>query len=184
MRSSSAMTSEASSTSWCSSASRTRCSVAETRSRPPSACTSSLRSSSWNSCRDSGTPTDLPELPGDVFLRPAVTRIREDLLGLVELDQVAAQHERGLLRDARRLLHVVRDDDDRVALLELGDELLDAQRGDRVKRRARLVHKDHLGLDGDRARDAEALLLAAREPDARLVQAVLDLAPEARAAQG
>ena len=35
--------------------------------------------------------------------------------------------------------------------------------GDRVERRARLVHQDHLGLDRDGAGDAQALLLAARQ---------------------
>ena len=48
---------------------------------------------------------------------------------------------------------------------------------------ARLVHQDHLGLDRDRARDAEPLLLAAGEPDARRGEAVLDLVPQAGAAQ-
>ena len=37
------------------------------------------------------------------------------------------------------------------------------ERRDRVERRARLVHEDHLGLDGDGAGDAQALLLAAGE---------------------
>ena len=41
--------------------------------------------------------------------------------------------------------------------------------GDRVERRARLVHQDHLGLDGDGAGDAQALLLAAGEAGAGLV---------------
>ena len=42
-------------------------------------------------------------------------------------------------------------------------QLLDLRGGDRVERRGRLVHQQHLGLDGERARDAQALLLAARE---------------------
>ena len=46
-------------------------------------------------------------------------------------------------------------------------KLLDLRGGDRIERGARLVHQDHLGLDGDRARDAEALLLAARQRRAR-----------------
>ena len=72
-------------------------------------------------------------------------------------------------RDPRRLLHVVRDDDDRVLLLERLDQVLDRQRRDRVQRRARLVHQQHLRLDGDRPGDAQPLLLAAGQPGARLV---------------
>ena len=84
---------------------------------------------------------------------------------------------------ARGLLHVVGDDHDRYARLELVDQLLDLQRRDRVERRARLVHQDHLGLDRERARDAQPLLLAAGQPDARLAEPVLDLVPQAGAAQ-
>ena len=54
----------------------------------------------------------------------------------------------------------------------------------RVERRAGLVHQQHLRLDGGRASDAEALLLAAGEAGARLVEPVLDLVPEVGAAQG
>src|SRR5262249_17294237 len=54
----------------------------------------------------------------------------------------------------------------------------DARGRDRVERRARLVHEDHFRLHGDGARDAQALLLAAREPGAWTGQAGLDLVPE------
>jgi hypothetical protein len=77
----------------------------------------------------------------------------------------------------------VGDDDDRVVALELGDELLDLQRRDGIQGGARLVHEDHLRLDRDGAGDAQALLLAAREADAGLAQAVLDLLPQPGAAQ-
>ena len=95
----------------------------------------------------------------------------------------AVEHERGAVGHARGLLHVVRDDHDRDALLELVDQLLDLQRRDRVEGRAGLVHQDHLGVDRERARDAQALLLAAGEPGAGLVEAVGDLVPQAGAAQ-
>ena len=77
----------------------------------------------------------------------------------------------------------MRDDDDRVAVFELVDQLLDALRGDRVERRRRFVHQQDLGLDGERARDAQALLLAARERQRRRVQAILHLVPERRRLQ-
>ena len=86
--------------------------------------------------------------------------------------------ERGHVRDARGLLHVVRDDHDRVLALELVDQVLDARRRDRIERRGRLVHEDHVRLDRERARDAEALLLAAGEPEGVVREAVLHLVPE------
>src|SRR5687768_9005069 len=112
------------------------------------------------------------ESTGDIRLRALVARIGEDLLGGVVLDEPAratvalgrhlGREERGAVADAGRLLHVVGHDDDRVPVLDLLHQLLDARGRDRVERRARLVHEDHLGLDGERAGDAEALLLTAR----------------------
>ncbi|MDQ1174686.1 hypothetical protein QE430_002993 [Microbacterium testaceum] len=49
--------------------------------------------------------------------------------------------------------------------------------------RAGLVHQQHVGRDGDRARDAQTLLLTTREAAAGLVEAVLDLVPEVGALQ-
>ena len=54
---------------------------------------------------------------------------------------------------------------------------------DRVERRGRLVHQDHVGLDGDRAGDAEPLLLAAGEAEGVVLEPVLDLVPERRGAE-
>ena len=93
---------------------------------------------------------------------------------LVDLDP----EERGHVRDAGRLLHVVRDDHDRVVALELVHQVLDPRRRDRVERRRGLVHQDHVGLDREAARDAEPLLLAAGEAERDLLQPVLDLVPE------
>ena len=42
----------------------------------------------------------------------------------------------------------------------------------RVERRARLVEQQHLGPHGERAGDAQPLLLAAREPQRRVVEVV------------
>ena len=88
--------------------------------------------------------------------------------------------ERRHVGDARGLLHVVRDDHDRVVPLEVVHQVLDARGGDGVERGGRLVHEDHLGLDGERPRDAEALLLAAGEAERAPLQPVLDLVPERR----
>ena len=99
---------------------------------------------------------------------------------LVELDGEERRH----VRHARRLLHVVRDDDDRVALLELHHQVLDPPGRDRVQGGARLVHQQHVGLRGERAGDAQALLLAAGHAERVRLQAVLGLVPQRRAAQG
>ena len=48
----------------------------------------------------------------------------------------------------------------------------------------RFVHQQHLGLDGEATRDAESLLLAAREAKGVAPEAILDLVPERRLAQG
>src|SRR5262245_34936152 len=106
--------------------------------------------------------------PGDVVAGPLHPRIGEDLGGSPILHQLAEVEEGGALRDAGRLLHVVRHDRDRVVVAQLVDQLLDAGGGDRVEGRARLVHQDHLGIHRDRSRDAQPLLLAARERRAGL----------------
>ena len=50
--------------------------------------------------------------------------------------------------------------------------------GDRVERGARLVHQHDVGLDRERAGDAEALLLTTREREAALLELVLHLVPQ------
>ena len=91
--------------------------------------------------------------------------------------------ERRLVGDAGGLLHVVGHDDDGVGLLEVLDQVLDGERRDRVERRAGLVHQQHVRCDRDRAGDAQALLLSARQAGAGTLKAVLDLVPQVRAAQ-
>src|SRR5262245_21678442 len=133
---------------------------------PPISAT--MRASSWRSTSNAfavcsvtaicvvlaGYPCDLAEAAGDVVLRAAIARSGEHLARGVELDQLAEIHEGGEVGDARRLLHVVGDDHDRVVLLELVDQLLDLGGGDRVERRARLVEQDHLWPHRHGARDA------------------------------
>src|SRR4051794_24451195 len=193
MRSSSAITTWASSTSWCSTASIVRPRAMLTRSRPPRALASSVASSSRYPARAiSGIVRPLPvsaEPAADVVLGLLLGRVGEDLVGRADLDQVprlarrVKVEEGGDVAGPRRLLHVVSDDDDRVAVLQLGDQVLDRQGGERVQGRTGLVHQQDLRLDRDRAGDAEPLLLAAGEARAGLVEPVLDLLPEVRAAQ-
>ena len=109
----------------------------------------------------------LAEAARDVVLGGLNARVREDHVGVVVLDELAGLagardvEERGAVGDARRLLHVVGHDDDRVVVLELLDEVFDRERRDRVERGAGLVHEQHVGGHRDRARDAETLLLSA-----------------------
>jgi hypothetical protein len=103
----------------------------------------------------------------------------EDLSVSAELDQLAHEHERGVVGDAGGLLHVVGDDDDRVVAFSARRSAPRSSRGDRVQGRAGLVHQQHFGLDGDGAGDAQALLLAAGQAERAFVQAVLDLVPQA-----
>jgi hypothetical protein len=77
-----------------------------------------------------------------------------------KLDQFAEIKERSEIGNAAGLLHVVSDDHDCVLRLERLDQLLDFRRGNRVQRRAGLVHQYHLRFDGERACDAQTLLLA------------------------
>jgi hypothetical protein len=93
------------------------------------------------------------------------------------------REERSHLRDARGLLHVVRDDHERVLALELVHQVLDRLGGDRVECRGRLVQKDHVRLHCERPRDAEALLLTARQGQRARLQPILDLVPEGGAVQ-
>src|SRR6185437_13261636 len=123
------------------------------------------------------------EAAGDIILGPSLMRMGEHRLGLAELDELAQIHEGGIVGAARRLLHVVRDDGNAIVGFELGDELLDALRRDRVERGGGLVEQQDLGLDRDGAGNAEALLLTAGEREPALRELILDLVPEGSAAQ-
>src|SRR6476620_5984531 len=116
----------------------------------------------------------------DVVLGQLLGRIREDAIGRAELDELSQPEERSVIGHARRLLHVMRHDYDRVVRLQLVDELLDALRGDRVERGRRLVHQQDLWLHRQRTGNTETLLLTARERQRRVVEAVLDLVPDRR----
>src|SRR5215218_8385609 len=178
----------------CSRASMTRSSWPTTMSSPPMTAASRRASSSWKCARwPNRRPPGSAELAGDVLLGPLIVRRGEDLVGGGVLDELADplglvraqvdREERGAVRHAGRLLHVVGDDHDREVLLELEHELLDAAGRDRVERRARLVHEDDVGLDGERPGDAQPLLLTARHPERVLLEAVLDVVPQGGAPQ-
>src|SRR5689334_14422551 len=161
-RPSDAITRRASSTSWLASA-PTAPAICFSTTRPISEILRTRLCSSWSKALTVCSVMAFPstEAAGDVVLRARVARRHEDLAGLIELDQLAEIHEGGVIGDARRLLHVVGDEHDRVLVLELRDQLLDLGGRDRVERRARLIEQDHVGLHRDSAGDAKPLLLPA-----------------------
>src|SRR5215212_4460992 len=112
------MTIDASSMSWCSTASSVRSSAWRAISTPPRVWSSSSASCSRKAWRVS-IAIPLAELAADVLLGALVARVREDRLGRRVLGELSIQHEGRPVRHARRLLHVVGDDHDRVLLLEL-----------------------------------------------------------------
>src|SRR6266567_5058970 len=149
--------------------------------------------SRWNPTRVSSAISTASscssEAPGDVVLGSAVVGLGEDLGRRPHLDEPpglagAGDVEEGRdVAHARRLLHVVGDDDDRVAVLEVADEVLDPKGGDGVEGRAGLVHQQHLGLHGDGPGNAQALLLTTGEAGPGPTKAVGNLVPEAGQAQ-
>src|SRR5262249_44643765 len=80
-------------------------------------------------------PCDLAEEARDLVRCASIARRGDHLARGIELDQLAQIHEGGEVGDARRLLHVVGDDHDRVVLFEFVDQLLDFGGRDRVERR-------------------------------------------------
>src|SRR5712672_3421410 len=109
----------------------------------------------------------LAEPAGDVILGAAIGRRGKNLVGFVELDQLAEVHEGRLVGNTRGLLHIMRDDGDGVVLRQLLDQFLDLGGRNRIERRARLVEQDHLGPHRDGARNAQSLLLPAGQAEAR-----------------
>src|SRR5581483_9899120 len=67
-------------------------------------------------------PAGSAETAGDVVLGLLALRLDEDLVGDAELDHLAEVHVGSVVRDPRRLLHVVRHHDDGVILLQLVHE--------------------------------------------------------------
>src|SRR5476651_2409112 len=104
---------------------------------------------SWSFCNGADVPRST-ETAGDVVLRAAVRWIGEHVAGRICFDQFAEIHECGEIGDARGLLHVVRDNDDGVVVLEFGNQLFNFRGGDRIERRTRLVEQDHFRFHGNR----------------------------------
>ena len=107
----------------------------------------------------------------------------EHHLRIVHFDQLAEMKVSGAMRDPGRLLQRVRDDGDGVIFRQLRDQLFDPRGGDGIQRGTGFVHQDHLRIDGDRAGNAQPLLLTAGQAGAGLDETILYLFPQARLAQ-
>ena len=112
-----------------------------------------------------------------IIRRARVGGIFEELSGGRVLYQLTQQEKRDRVGDARRLLHIVRNDHERAGLFELAGQLLNHQRRHGIESARGLVHQKNIGLHGKRAGDAQALLLSTRKTQARLFELVLDLIP-------
>ena len=119
----------------------------------------------------------------DVILGFLVFGICENSFGDAILDQIAKQHERGVVRRARRLLHVVSDDHDSQIFFQLEQQFFDARAvaiGSR--RRARLIEQAiPAGSLRERAR-CRAVAAVRPTSSARNRSACLSLRPTCQAA--
>src|SRR6185503_10063940 len=69
-------------------------------------------------------------------------RVGEDLVGGIELDEFAQVKESGVIGDARRLLHIMGDDDDGELLLQVENQVLDASGGEGIQGGSRFIHEN------------------------------------------
>ncbi len=92
-------------------------------------------------------------------------RPRVELVGAADFEQAALVHHADAVRHREGLVLVVRDEDggDAELLLDPSDRAPELLADFGVERAEGLVEQQHLGPVGERARDRDALLLAARE---------------------
>ena len=88
-------------------------------------------------------------------------RVREYLGSFTHFDQATEMEIGRALGNPGCLLHGVGHYDNGIERSELIDQLLNLCRGNRIQRRARLIHQDHFWVYGNGSGDAETLLLAA-----------------------
>jgi hypothetical protein len=104
---------------------------------------------------------DVADEVGDVLVR----RRSHQLLGRAELDDRAVAHDRDPVAEPQGFGQVVRDEQHRLAglVLKPHDLVLHVAPDQRVERTEGLVVEHQLGVDRERARQADALLHPARE---------------------
>ena len=106
-------------------------------------------------------PRNVPDEVSDVV----VGRVGDDGFGRVDLHEPAVAHDRDLIAEPERLLEIVGDEHDGLAQLTLQscDLVLHVTPDQRVEGGEGLVEQEDLGIVGERAREADALLHAARQ---------------------
>src|SRR5262249_40037192 len=97
--------------------------------------------------------------------RVRVPRLAEQALRLALLDDLAEVHHRDAVGEVADHAEVVGDEEvgEAELALEVAQEVQDLRLDRDVERRGRLVADEHARADGERARDADALALPARE---------------------
>src|ERR1700722_10156982 len=88
-----------------------------------------------------------------------------DVLRAAGLHDAAAFQDRDLVAELERLIQVVTDEQDGALYPRLQRQqfVLQFAADQRIERRERLVHQQDVGVGGERARQADALLHAARQ---------------------
>ncbi len=125
----------------------------------------------------------LAKASADVIFSFFLLGMLKDIHRWREFNQSSREKEPGILRDARRLLHIVRHNHNSIVLRKLRDQFLDLQRGNGVEGRAWLIHKQHFRPHGQRPRDTQALLLSARQTQSGGAEAIFNFVPQSRTAQ-
>ncbi len=96
-------------------------------------------------------------------LGPLVLRVLEEFLGRIRLDDLARVHENDAVGDLAREAHLVAHHQHGHAVLGERDHGVEHLfHHFRIERRGRLVEQHELRIHAERARDRDALLLAAR----------------------
>ena len=101
----------------------------------------------------------------DELAHVLVRRLGDDLLRRAHLDDASALHDRDAAADLERLVEVVADEEDGPlhGALNCQQLVLQALADQRIEGRVGLVHEQDLGIGGEGAGEAHALLHAAGE---------------------
>src|SRR5262249_42616701 len=123
------------------------------------ACIELLRWGGWSVIHDLLISSS--DRRGQILGRRGLLGSLEQPTSLSDFDQLSLVEERGDVREAPCLSQVVRHDHDRESRRQRAEQAFHELRRVRVERRRGLVEQEHIGLDGQRARQTEQLLLAA-----------------------
>jgi len=84
----------------------------------------------------------LAEVPGDVALGLFVLGFGKQIAGAAEFDQFSLEEKHGVIGKPRGLLHVVRDNNDRVLAVQFQHQVFDSGGGSGVQRGCRFIKQD------------------------------------------